>query len=288
MIYNLLNVSDLNYEDIINILQFKNTEKVLKNKNIGLLFEKYSTRTRLSFNVAINDLGGNVIDIKFQDLNISRSETFEDTFKAMNCYLDGLVYRTSDHQDLIKASKSFDKPIINALSDISHPCQAISDLYTLYKRFNSLNLKILWIGDMNNVCFSFYELVKKVEDLELIICCPKSISLSNKWDLKKNINIINNISELNLNEFDCVMTDVFISMNDDDSENKKKELIEYQVNKELMSKTKSECIFMHCLPANIGQEVTEEVINGSQSIVWEQARNRMLSQKNILSLIPWR
>jgi len=288
LIYNLLNISDLNYEDIINILHFKNTEKVLKNKNIGLLFEKYSTRTRLSFNVAINDLGGSVIDIKFQDLNISRSETFEDTFKAMNCYLDGLVYRTSDHQDLIKASESFDKPIINALSDISHPCQAISDLYTLYKRFNSLNLKILWIGDMNNVCFSFVEIANIIDDLELTICCPKSISLSKKWDLNQNISIINDLSELNLVEFDCIMTDVFISMNDDNSENKKKELIEYQVNKELMSKTKSECIFMHCLPANIGQEVTEEVINGSQSIVWEQARNRMLSQKNILSLIPWR
>jgi ornithine carbamoyltransferase len=288
MFYNLFNVADLNKEDIKNIIHLNKNDLPLKNKNIGLIFEKYSTRTRLSFNVAINDLGGRAIDIKFQDLNISRSETFEDTFRAMNCYIDGLIYRTSDHNNLIKASKHFDKPIINALSDLSHPCQAISDLYTLYKRFNSLNLKILWIGDMNNVCFSFVEIANIIDDLTLTICCPQSISLLNKWELNNNINIINDKSKLNLEEFDCIMTDVFISMNDDNSENKKKELIEYQVNKELMSKTKSECIFMHCLPANIGQEVTEEVINGSQSIVWEQARNRMLSQKNILSLIPWK
>ena len=287
MIKSFLNISDLSRDNIDSILKLSDDNKVLKDKNIGLIFEKNSTRTRLSFAVGINDLGGNFIDLKYEDLNISRDESFADTFKAMNCYLDGLVYRTSDHQDLIEASESFNKPIINALSDISHPCQAISDLYTLYKRFNSLNLKILWIGDMNNVCFSFYELVKKVKDLELTICCPETISLSNKWDLKQNITIINNISELNLNEFDCVMTDVFISMNDDESENKKKELIKYQVNTELMSKTKSKCIFMHCLPANIGQEVTKEVINGPKSIVWEQARNRMLSQKNILSLIQW-
>lgn len=288
MIYSILNISDLNKDDIMSILNLKNSNLSLENKNIGLLFEKYSTRTRLSFNVAINDLGGKVIDIKFQDLNISRSETFDDTFKAMNCYLDALIYRTSDHNNLLKASKNFDKPIINALSDLSHPCQAISDLYTLYKRFNSLKLNILWVGDMNNVCFSFTEIIRIVEDINLTICCPESISSLKNWKLSNNIEIVNNISDLNLDKFDCIMTDVFISMNDANSAYKEKELIEYQVNQKLMSQTKSSCVFMHCLPANIGKEVTEEVINGSQSIVWEQAKNKMFTQKNILSLIKWK
>ena len=124
------------------ILKREKKSKSLQNKNIGLLFEKYSTRTRLSFAVGISDLGGNVIDIRLDDLNISRNESFEDTFRAMDCYLDGLIYRTSDHQKLVEAAKYFNKPIINALSDISHPCQALSDLFTIQEHFNSLEVKL--------------------------------------------------------------------------------------------------------------------------------------------------
>ncbi len=287
MISSLLNISDLNKEDITSILNTEVNNSILKNKNIGLLFEKYSTRTRLSFNVAINNLGGHVVDIKFQDLNISRSETFDDTFKAMNCYLDGLIYRTSDHNNLLNASKNFNKPIINALSDLSHPCQAISDLYTLKQQFNSLNLNILWIGDMNNVCLSFFELVKKFDELNLTICCPDSISSEFNWKLENNTKIVNNQNDLNIDEFDCIMTDVFISMNDNVNKKKENELLNYQVNNELMLKTKSDCVFMHCLPANVGQEVTDEVINGPKSIVWTQAKNRMPAQEKILSFIKW-
>ena len=263
----MLNISDLCRDDILSIIDEKNHSSILQNKNIGLIFEKQSTRTRLSFNVAINDLSGKVIDIKFQDLNISRNETFEDTFKTMNCYLDGLVYRTSDHKHLIKASEYFDKPIINALSDISHPCQALSDMLTLKEQFDSLKLNILWIGDMNNVCFSFMELVSIMDELNMTICCPEIISKKQNWKIGDNIKIINNISELRLNEFDCVMTDVFISMNDNVSNEKKEQLSKYQVNENIMSRTNSKCVFMHCLPANIGQEDTNNVINGEKSIV---------------------
>ena len=168
----------------------------MQNKSIGLLFEKYSTRTRLSFNVGIMSLGGFVVDLKFQELNISRSESFEDTFRAMNCYLDGLVYRTDNHDKLIQASNYFRKPIVNALSDYSHPCQTLSDLFTLQEHFGSLNCNILWMGDMNNVCFSLIEAAHLIEEISLTICTPKMISDQKNWPLKSNISVVSSLKKL--------------------------------------------------------------------------------------------
>ena len=183
MINNFFNISDLSHNQIISILTNTQDSQTLANKNIGLIFEKASTRTRLSFTVGINNLGGNAIDIKFEELNISRDESFEDTFRAMNCYLDGLIYRTNNHQKLIDASKFFDKPIINALSDLSHPCQILSDLLTLKEYFGSLNCRILWMGDMNNVCFSLVEAAKLIDEIDLIICTPSLISEKKKLEI---------------------------------------------------------------------------------------------------------
>jgi ornithine carbamoyltransferase len=252
-----------------------------------MIFEKYSTRTRLSFNVGISQLGGSAVDVKFEDLNISREESFEDTFRAMSCYLDGLVYRTSDHNKLIKASKYFNKPIINALSDISHPCQALSDLYTLKENFNSLDVSVLWMGDMNNVCFSLVEVANLIEEFKLIICSPKEISDHLKWNTNNNINIVNKVSDIDLSSIQCVMTDVFISMNDQDNESKVNLLKNYIVNDDLISKTNKKSIFMHCLPAKVGFEVTKSVFESSKSIVWRQAYNRMIAQKKLLQFINW-
>ena len=172
----LLNISDLTKNDLIEILYKENKEKI-QPKKYWNDFEKPSTRTRVSFSVAIQQLGGNAIDLRFDELNISREESFEDTFRALNCYLDGLVYRTKSHQNLIEASQYFEKPIINALSDISHPCQIISDLITLKEHFGSLNLQILWAGDMNNVCFSLVEAVNIIDEISTNnFFTPKSIS----------------------------------------------------------------------------------------------------------------
>ena len=135
MIKNIFNISDLSKNEILEIINFDKSIKTLIDKNIGMIFENYSTRTRLSFAVAISPLGGERIDLKFEELNFSRGESFEDTFKTMNCYLDGLIYRTSNHDNLINASKYFTKPIVNALSNISHPCQILSDYYTLLNHF---------------------------------------------------------------------------------------------------------------------------------------------------------
>ena len=285
---NFLDISDLSSQNLRDILNIETTNpNYLKDNSIGMIFEKYSTRTRLSFSVGISQLGGNAVDIKFEELNISRDESFEDTFKVMSCYLDGLVYRTSDHNRLIKASTYFNKPIINALSDISHPCQALSDLYTLKERFNSLEVSVLWMGDMNNVCFSLVEAANLIEELKLTICSPKEISDDITWSLNKNINIINEINDIDLSRIQCVMTDVFISMNDQENESKVNLLQNYIVNDDLIAKTNKDSIFMHCLPAKVGYEVTKSVFESSKSIVWRQAYNKMIAQKKLLQFINW-
>ena len=285
MIKNFFQISDLSNDDINAILRIKATPKKLAGKNIGLLFEKYSTRTRLSFSVGIHNMGGNCVDLRYSELNISRAESFEDTFRAFNCYLDGLIYRTKDHQKLITAAKYFDKPIINALSDISHPCQILSDLLTLKEHFGSLDVHILWMGDMNNVTYSLVEAANLIEEIKLTICSPKQISSLIKWKMNSNIEIISNLESVDLSQVNCVMTDVFISMNDEDSEDKISLLKPYCVTSELMSKTAPDSIFMHCLPAKVGYEVSEDVFRSPKSIVWRQAYNRMIAQQKLLQFI---
>ena len=280
-----LNLSDLSSIDLVSIIYSDITNPVLKDKSIGLLFEKHSTRTRLSFSVGIQNLGGNIIDIKFEELNISRDESFEDTFRAMDCYLDGLVYRTSDHQKLVQASHYFKKPIINALSDLSHPCQILSDLLTLKEHFGSFKNQILWMGDMNNVCFSLVEAAKLFQDINLIICTPLFVSTKKNWEVSSNISIVSSLDNVDLYNVNCVMTDVFLSMNDENNHEKVDQLKPYKVTSDLMSKTSTNSVFMHCLPAKVGIEVSEDVFRSQKSIVWKQARNRMIAQKKLLHFI---
>ena len=286
---NLLNISDLTRKDMDQILDYagklgETSSDDLKNKNIGLIFEKYSTRTRLSFQVGISQLNGNPIDIKFEELNLQRTESFEDTFKIFGCYLDAIIFRTTSHIRLIEASNAFQKPIINALSDLSHPCQIISDLFTLKNHFSTLNnITISWLGDVNNVLYSFIEAAKIFPEISLNIFTDKKIHQENilKFPQSDNVNIYYDVISEEIKNSDCIMTDVFTSMNDKSHE-KEIMLKKYQVNRELMSLTKDSCIFMHCLPANIGSEVTDEVLNSSKSIVMKQAKNRLISQKGIL------
>ena len=284
----LLNISDLNQNDFDNILQFADdlnnkTEQILTNKNIGLIFEKNSTRTRLSFQVGINQLDGNYVDVRFEELNLNRFESYEDTFEVMSCYLDYLVFRTTDHKKLDLAHKFFKKPIINALSDLSHPCQAISDLYTLKENFGSINnLNIVWMGDMNNVLFSLLEAICFTKNTKVDVFTDEAIYSHNKdnFNLNKNINFHFNINEEIIARANCIMTDVFTSMND--KADKENLLNKFQVNDDIMSLTDKKSVFMHCLPAKIGSEVSEDVIKGEKSIVLAQARNRLVAQKGIL------
>lgn len=285
MISKLFNISDLSEKNLREIINLDPNPNILLNKNIGLLFEKPSTRTRLSFAVGINQLSGNAVDIRFSELNISRYESFEDTFKALNCYLDGLIYRTNSHEKLIQSSMFFEKPIINALSEISHPCQIISDLLTIKEIFGKFELHILWMGDMNNVCFSLIEAANLIQEIQLTICTPASISALNNWPYNSNISILDNLDYVDLSKVNCVMTDVFVSMNDEDSEEKISLLNPYHVSSDLMAKTASNSIFMHCLPAKVGLEVSEEVFRSPKSVVWRQAYNRMVAQQKLLQFI---
>ena len=285
MINNFFDISDLSYDQIFSIIDSKENHSSISGKSIGLIFEKYSTRTRLSFLVGISQLNAKPIDIKLEELNISRDESFEDTFRAMSCYLDGLIFRTTDHQKLINASQYFDKPIINALSDISHPCQILSDLLTLKEQFGSLNVHILWIGDMNNVTFSLVEAANLIEEIRLTICAPEQIFSSINWKMRSNIEVVSSLESIDLGKINCVMTDVFISMNDEENEEKISLLKPYCVTSKLMAKTASDSIFMHCLPAKVGLEVSEEVFRSSKSIVWRQAYNRMVAQQKLLQFI---
>ena len=178
---NLLNISNLQSDDLLSILNYSKElnssfDSCLRGKNIGLIFEKNSTRTRLSFKVGINQLDGKYIDIRLEELNLQRIESYEDTFEIMACYLDCLIFRTTDHNRLELASKFFKKPIINALSDLSHPCQAISDIFTLNEHFGSLNvINIVWMGDINNVLFSLIEASLIVDNIKNDIFTDENI-----------------------------------------------------------------------------------------------------------------
>ncbi len=285
---NLLNISDLNKDDFESILDFAknikpNADDCLKSKNIGLIFEKNSTRTRLSFQVGINQLHGKYVDIKLEDLNLQRVESFEDTFEIMSCYLDALIFRTTNHSKLELASKYFNKPIVNALSDISHPCQSISDIYTLRDHFKKEDgFKIIWCGDLNNVLFSLVESLNFLDSTKIDVFTDKEIFESNQKNFVKSDKVSYHfeLKDQILGSADCVMTDVYNSMND--KEDKESILKKFMVNQELMNKTPESAVFMHCLPAKIGSEVANEVLKGPKSIVLKQATNRMVAQRGIL------
>ena len=286
----LLNISDLNKSDFNKILDYSKSlndvnTNILNNKSIGLIFEKYSTRTRISFQVGIKQLGGNTIDLRFDELNIQRVESFEDTFEIFGCYLDALVFRTSSHDKLITAFDCFKKPLINALSDKSHPCQIISDFYTIKNHFSTFkDISISWFGDMNNVLYSYFEAAKLYPEIKINVFTDESIYKKNISDfpISSNISFYFDLNKEVISNSDCIMTDVFTSMNDDDKQTKDKILSKYQVNNEIMSITKPNTIFMHCLPANVGSEVTKDVLNHPKSVTLIQAKNRLIAQKGIL------
>tara|TARA_B100001059_G_C17815447_1_gene574928 strand:- start:462 stop:1340 length:879 start_codon:yes stop_codon:yes gene_type:complete len=285
---NFLNISDLSKTDFNQILDYSdklnsNLDNCLKDKNIGLIFEKNSTRTRLSFQVGIKQLKGNFIDIRLEDLNLNRFESFEDTFEVMACYLDCLVIRTTSHKKLELAKKYFNKPIINALSDLSHPCQAISDIFTIKEYFGRLkDINIIWMGDINNVLMSLIETHDFLENVKIDIFTDKSIynNYKNKFNKFDKIKFHFEINKEVLSSANCIMTDVFNSMND--KIDKEPLLKKFQVNKHIMSLLPAKSVFMHCLPAKIDSEVTSDVIKGYQSIVIQQAKNRMVAQRGIL------
>ena len=301
---NFINISDHSSSDLRAIIDEAKTrkfsrkgfnksapddDKPFEGKSMAMIFEKPSTRTRMSFDIAAKQLGGSSIILNPDGIHYGKGdETLKDTAKVLTEYVDIIMLRTSSHKNLEEFGKHLDIPIINGLSDKSHPCQIMSDILTYEESNGSITGKtVSWLGDGdNNMSNSLIEAAGKFE-FNLKIGCPKKYAPGKKilgWAKKNKVNLlITQKPDEAVKNSDCVMTDKWVSMNDKvNKKTKKKVLKPFQVNKKLMKKANSNAIFMHCLPVGRGEEVTDEVIDGKQSVVWRQALNRVHAQKSII------
>jgi len=281
-------VWSFNKEEILSIInralelkKKRNWEKTLSNKILGLIFEKPSTRTRVSFESAMLKLGGATIFLSVQDLQLKRGEPIKDTARVLSRYIDALVLRTFSQDTIEEFAKYSEIPIINGLSDKFHPCQVLSDYMTILEKGKDPSKdKMVWIGDGNNVASSWIEL-SAILNFPLTISCPegfepdKELLKIAKEKFSAKIEIIPNPKEA-VKDAKIVYTDVWISMGQEEEKMHRKQVFKpFQVNKELLSLAHPDVIVMHCLPAHRGEEITEDVLEGSNSVVWDQAENKM-------------
>jgi ornithine carbamoyltransferase len=270
--------------------QFKNkgNKPILKNKTLTMIFQKPSTRTRVSFETGMYQLGGHAINLSSDDTQLSRGESVEDTAKTLSRYTDCIMARVYEHELLEKLSEHSTVPVINGLSDTFHPCQILADFMTIKEKKKKFKgLKIAWIGDGNNVCNSMMY-GAALSGVSMSIATPKGFE-PNKIVLKESKKSTD--IELTSDPFtatknaDVVVSDTFSSIHNRDLKRMKKFLPTFQVNSKLMSSANKDAIFMHCLPAKRNQEVTSSVIDGSQSVVWDEAENRLHTQKSLLAAL---
>ena len=292
----LLTLSELTPKEFLGLINYsiklkkefkKNGNKpILKNKTLTMIFQKPSTRTRVSFETGMYQLGGYAVNLSSNDMQLSRGESIEDTAKTLSRYTDCIVARVYDHSLLEKLSSHSNVPVINGLSDSFHPCQILADFMTLKEKKKKLKgLKIAWIGDGNNVCNSMV-LGAALSDVEMSISTPKGFEPDKSIvkESKKSTNIeLTTDPYLATKNADVVVTDTFSSIHNNDPKRIKKFLPKYQVDSKLMKNAKNDAIFMHCLPAKRGLEVSSSVIDGPQSVVWDEAENRLHSQKALLA-----
>ena len=262
--------------------------KVLEGKNIALLFDKHSTRTRLSFETGISQMGGNAIYLDAKSLQLSRGETYADTAKILSLYLDAVIIRTFNHSTVEIFAEEASIPVINGLTDTYHPCQVLSDLFTIQEAGLMLpGLKITYMGDSNNVANSLMVGLTKL-GIKLTVGSPPEYKPGQ--EIMKYIESIkgSNVSIITdpvkaVDGADIIYTDVWISMGQErEIERRRKIFKKYQINKELLSRAKPDAIVMHCLPAHRGEEITDDVIDSAQSVVIDQAENRLHTQKALL------
>ena len=291
----LLTLDELESKEINNIIdlaidlkkqQKKGKEKpLLQNKTLAMIFEKPSTRTRVSFETGMFQLGGHALTLSPNDLQLSRGESIADTAKTLSRYVNVIMARVYDHKLLENLARNSSIPVINGLSDSYHPCQILADFMTIKEHKKNLKkIKIAWIGDGNNVCNSLILGCAKLK-IQLSVAIPDGYEP--EFDIVKIgkdaevLEIFDN-PEAAVKDADVVMTDTFVSIHNTNSDRVKKFLPKFQVNQSLMNKAKKDAIFMHCLPAKRDQEVTSDVIDGSQSVVWDEAENRLHVQKALL------
>ena len=294
MIKHFINFDDLSLKELQGIIDqaisLKKEHKsgqindTLKNKTLAMIFDKSSTRTRVSFEAGMTQLGGQSLFLSEKDIQLGRGEPITDSAIVISSMVDAVMLRLSSHEDIIEFSKHSTKPVINALSDESHPCQILADLMTYQEMNGSIkNKKIAWIGDGCNVCQTYMQ-AAGIFDFELSISTPKGYEPSELFidNYKKNINFYSD-PLMACENADIIVTDVWTSMGQE-SEKKQRELAftGFQVDQNMMNQAKKDAIFMHCLPAYREKEVSSEVIDGNQSVVWSEAENRLHVQKSLL------
>jgi ornithine carbamoyltransferase len=300
----LASLNDLTREEIEQILKTSELLKLqllrgqdhplLKGKTLAMIFEKPSTRTRVSFEIGMWQLGGYALYLSSTDLQLGRGETIADTAQVLSRYANGIMARVFAHQTILDLVKYSRVPVVNGLSDFSHPCQGLADLFTVYEKKGRLSgLKLAYIGDGNNVAHSLLYGCSKT-GMNIVLGCPKGyepnpkVVSEAKKDAKKNgceVKVTNDPREA-VKGADVVYTDVWASMGKEKEHDERVKILKpYQVNTELVKGAKEDYIFMHCLPAHRGEEVTNEVADSKNSVIFDQAENRMHTQKALLALI---
>ena len=301
MAKHLLTISDLTKNEIDAIFErtsfFKERQirriphNPLIGKSIGLIFDKASTRTRVSFEVAMHQLGGHAIFISHRDSQIGRGEPIKDSARVLSRYVDGIVIRTFGHNIVEEFARYSTVPIINGLTDLHHPCQVLTDVFTVIEKKGSYKgLKIAWIGDGNNMANSWIEAASRL-GFDLVLACPdgywpdKNILDRAKKEAKSKIEIVKEPKEA-AKGADVLNTDVWASMGQEEEEEKRKKAFKgYQISKDILKLAKKDAIVMHCLPAHREEEITDDVIEGANSVVFDQAENRLHVQKVILEML---
>lgn len=291
-----LRVFDLNKEEFKSLIKRAKELKEGKDsskcpiigKSVGMIFEKPSTRTRVSFEVAIYQLGGHPVYLSPRELQLSRGETIRDTAQVLSRYLNAVVIRTFSHSTIEEFGKWAKVPVINALTDSHHPCQAMADMLTIFEKKGKLEgIKIAYVGDGNNVANSLIE-ASALTGVKINIATPKGFEPLNELVEKAKslteVNLFSNPFEA-VSDADVIYTDVWLSMGEEGNMEKKEKFKNFQINSALLKKAKPDAIVMHCLPAHRGEEITDEVIDGSQSVVLDQAENRLHTSKAILEFL---
>ena len=260
---------------------------VLNGKTLAMIFDKPSTRTRVSFDVAMRQLGGGTIMLTGQEMQLGRGETIADTARVLSRYVEAIVIRTLDHDALIELALHASVPVINGLTRRSHPCQVLADVMTFEEHRGGIQGKtVAWSGDATNVLASWMHAADRF-DFRLRVATPPELAPSRallQWVERSGAAVhVGCDPEGAVSEADCVLTDTWISMGDREGQRRHNLLKPYQVNARLMARAKPDAVFMHCLPAHRGHEVTADVIDGPQSLVFDEAENRLHAQKGILA-----
>jgi ornithine carbamoyltransferase len=265
----------------------KDRQPRLAGKTLAMIFDKPSTRTRVSFEMAIKALGGDAVVLNSKDMQLGRGETIGDTARVLSRYVDAIMIRTDRHSKLLELAAAATVPVINGLTDHSHPCQIMADVMTFEEQRGPIRHRTLaWVGDGNNVASSWVHAAQRF-DFKLRLACPAELApapevLSWAAERQARVQLFEDPRDA-VAGADAVLTDVWVSMGDRDPERRRRLLAPYQVDAALMAAAQPEALFMHCLPAHRGEEVTAEVIDGARSVAFEQAENRLHAQKGILA-----